>query len=83
MRGWLCWLHQPTLTSTYLEHEGKTTIGEHMRTHGYDNISLSNNFNILKNVKISGTASCLRCFFIRDLKSMLNKQKDSISSKLF
>ena len=45
----------PGYTSRHLhqrikEHEEKTTIDEHMRTHGNEIINLSNHFNILKNM---------------------------------
>ena len=33
------------------EHEGKTTIGEHMRTHENATLNLSNHFNIVKKCK--------------------------------
>ena len=65
------------------EHEGRTAIGKHMRTHGNDTLNLSNNFNILKKCKNKWDCLMFDMLFIRDLKPNLNKQKDSISSKLF
>ena len=65
------------------EHEGKTTIGEHMRGHGNGIPDLSNHFSILKKCKNKWDCLMFEMLFIRNLKPGLNKQKDSISSKLF
>ena len=57
------------------KHEGKTIIGEHMRTHGKDRLNLPNHLNILKKWKNKLDCLMLEILFIRDLKPNLNKQK--------
>ena len=61
----------------------KTAIGDHIRTHGSDISSLPKNFRILRKCKYKWDCFMFVMLFIRDLKPTLNKQKDSISSKVF
>ena len=61
----------------------KTAIGDHMRTHGSDISSLPKNFRILRKCKYKWDCLMFEMLFIRELKPTLNKQKDSISSKVF
>ena len=65
------------------KHAGKTAIGDHIWTHGSDIFSLPNKFRILKKCKNMWDCLMFEMLFIRDLKPTLNKQKDSISSKVF
>ena len=43
------------------EHEGKTTIGKHMQTHGNDTINFSNHFNVCT-YAASNTVRCATIF---------------------
>ena len=54
-----------------------------MRTHASGISSLPKNFRILKKSKNKWDCLMFEMLFIRDLKPTLNKQKDSISSKVF
>ena len=65
------------------EHGGETAIGKHMRTHGSDISSLPTLFSILRKCKTKWDCLMFEMLFRRDLKPTLNKQIDSISSKLF
>ena len=57
------------------EHEGKTAIGEYMRTHGSDNSSLSRLFSILRKCKTKWDCLMFEMLSIRDLKPSSNKQR--------
>ena len=54
---------------------GKTAIGEHMRTHGSDNSSLSRLFSILRTCKTKWDCLMFEMLFTRDLKPTLIKLK--------
>ena len=61
-----------------------SVVGEHMvQQHGEDAKNIEKNFKVLR--KCRGKFECLlyEMLFIKDLKPSLNKQSDSIRSKLF
>ena len=65
------------------EHKS-SVVGEHMvQQHGEDAKNIEKNFKVLR--KCRGKFECLlyEMLFIKDLKPSLNKQSDSIRSKLF
>ncbi len=65
------------------EHKS-SVVGEHMvQQHGGDAKNIEKNFKVLR--KCRGKFECLlyEMLFIKDLKPSLNKQSDSIRSKLF
>jgi len=68
----------------WVEEHKRSVIGSHVREqHGNESCEIAKNFRVLR--KCSNKFDCLifETFFIRDLKPKLNKQSDSIRSKLF
>ena len=62
---------------------GNTAVGEHLRFHKLDNSRFYDHFKILRKCRSKWDCLLYEMLFIREMKPSLNKQKDSISSKLF